>query len=123
MGTNKGKQAAGSLKISQEVIATIASVSTMEVAGVHSLVQPGGQSGVMAKLFGKKPIRITLDDDFAEIDISVKLHFGAQITPVCSQIQQLVKENIQTMTGMAVSTVNVLVVGIALPGDDGDAES
>lgn len=115
MGTRKEGQPVGSLKISQDVIATIVRVATLEVEGVDSLVEPGGKSGVMGKFFGKKPIKISLSDDFAEVEIGVRLKFGAQITPVCTRIQQAVKENIQTMTGMAVSTVNVLVEGISFP--------
>lgn len=116
MSEIKRRQPAGSLKISKNVIATIAKKSAMEISGVDSLPELSVQSGkIMGKGFGKKPIRIALSDDVAEIDISVNLESGARIPDVCAAVQSNVKDNIQTMTGIVVSKVNVTVTGVAFP--------
>ena len=119
---NKNRQPVGSLKISKDVISTIASVAALEIEGVDSLVAPAGKVGrLFSRSGGRDVIYITLSDDFAEIDLSVNLKYGAKITEVCPAIQNNVKETVQTMTGMAVSKVNVTVAGIAFPSAE-DAE-
>lgn len=110
------KQPTGSLKISQDVLATIARVAALEIGGVASLAEPGSSMGrFFSKGFGKTPINIELNDDFARIDIAINLEFGAKINDVCTAVQGNIKDNIQTMTGMAVSKVNVTVAGIVFP--------
>ena len=102
-------QPSGSLKISRDVLVTIAKAAAMEVEGVHALIASGGNS----RLFGRRAIKIALSDDFAEITLSIRLKSGAHIPSVCAAIQSGVKDSIQTMTGIAVSKVNVVVAGIA----------
>ena len=114
MDNVKHRQAAGSLKISREVLATIAKVAALEVDGVASLADSAGSvRNIFSRGFSKNAIHIEQSDDFAEVYISVNLKFGAKIPEVCAAIQSSVKESIQTMTGMAVSKVNVVVVRIA----------
>lgn len=105
----------GDLKISQDVVAAIARVATLEIAGVDSMAEPAHIRGIFSRPAMKKAVSVTLNDDFVNIGISVNLKFGAKISEVCPAIQSAVKDNVQTMTGMAVSKVNVLVAGIIFP--------
>ncbi len=119
----KEKQPTGSLQISQEVIATIASVAALEIEGVAALAQhsPGFRHSPFLKSRGKT-VDVVLADDFAEIDIGLALKFGARINEVCTAVQNAVKDNVQTMTGMAVSKVNIYVAKIVFPQDEEDSE-
>ena len=108
------RQPAGSLKISKDVIVTIARTAAKEVDGVVSLTE-GESSRLFARGIGKKPVRVVLSDDFAEIDLQLVLKAGAKIPDVCSAVQSVVKDNVQTMTGIAVSKVNIVVAGISFP--------
>jgi uncharacterized alkaline shock family protein YloU len=109
------RQPAGSLKISKDVIATIAKTATMEVGGVAALPELDA-SRLLSRSFGR-PVRVTLSDDFADIDVQVVLENGVKIPDVCAAIQSGVKDNVQTMTGIAVSKVNVTVAGVAFSED------
>ncbi len=114
------KIAVGNLKISQDVIAAIARVATLEIEGVDSLAEPANINPTsigdfFSRPIIKKAITISMTDDFANIGISVNLKFGAKISEVCPKIQNAVKDNVQTMTGMVVAKVNVLVSGIVFP--------
>lgn len=119
MESFKERQPSGSLQISQEVIATIASVAAQEIEGVDCLAQhaPGFRHNPFRKS-RKKSVDVVLSDDFAEIDIGVALKYGAKINEVCTAVQTSVKDNVQTMTGMAVSKVNVFVARIVFPGEE-----
>ena len=101
-----------SLKISRDVIATISRVAATETPGVAGLSEPKRIGGLFAR-GPMKPIEINLVDDFAEIGICLDLEFGAKIPEVCAAVQGAVKDNVQTMTGIGVSRVNITVQGIA----------
>jgi uncharacterized alkaline shock family protein YloU len=111
------KPASGELKISRDVIAAIAKVAAMEVKGVDSLATSTAAQGFFPARFAQKPVDVALNDDFVTISISLNLKFGANITEVCGAVQGAVKDNVQTMTGMVVSKVNVLVAGIRFPDE------
>ena len=105
---------AGTLSISEDVIATIAANTTTEIEGVAALAN--FYSNVVSSWFWKKqssrPIIINLNDDVATIDIHVSLRSGVRIPDVAQNIQRSVKDAVQNMTGIAVTKVNVYVPGI-----------
>jgi len=106
------RSSVGNLKISEDVIATIAGVAALEIEGVQKLSLPQAHMPILRKI-SKKAIDVAMNDDSIEIDIRVVLKFGAKITEVSAAIQSAVKESVQTMTGMAVSKINVLIDDIA----------
>ena len=112
----EANQTNGSLKISQDVIASIAKYAACEIDGIHSLAA----SRLPIKNIGKKgittrPILISMNDDVAVIDISVNVNAGCKIRSVAENLQKAVKDAVQTMTGITVSKVNVHVEGIQFP--------
>ena len=114
MENNKACEAIGNLKISQEVIATIAGVAAREIEGVFGMAQaPGNLKKLIAKSPSSRSVNITMNDDIAVIDVYVTLRYGAKIPEVSQSIQTSVKEAVQTMTGIVVSRVNVFVAGIS----------
>ncbi len=58
---------------------------------------------------------VELSDDVAGIDINVTMYYGAKIPEVSAKIQQAIKEAVQTMTGVAVTKVNVHIAGVVFP--------
>ena len=108
------RETIGSLKISQEVIATIASVAAKEIDGVAGMAPcPANIKKFLIKSPSAKSINILLTDDIAVVDVYVTLKYGAKIPVVSANIQKSVKDAVQTMTGIVVSRVNVFVAGIA----------
>lgn len=105
----------GNLKISEDVVASIATIAAKEVEGVSELsVAPTNLKG----LFKSKPIKtsveVDLNDGVAIIDIYLKIKYGAKVQPVSSEIQKKVKDSVQNMTGVAVSKVNIHISGISI---------
>ena len=105
-------QTAGNLKISRDVIGTIARYATMEIEGVAGLASFGASLQGILKRQSPKPISIELNDEIAEIGIHVNVKAGVNIPQVAEKIQVAVKEAVQNMTGIAVSRVNIVVAGI-----------
>ncbi|MCI8649279.1 MAG: Asp23/Gls24 family envelope stress response protein [Anaerotruncus sp.] len=106
-------QSTGNLKISREVIATIARYATLEIEGVASLASfTANLKGWVLKKQSAKPVVIDLSDDMASIDIHVNVKSSTNIPLTAERIQIAVKEAIQNMTGIAVSHVNIVIAGV-----------
>lgn len=114
MQNNMSKQPEGSLRISRDVIATVAGSAAKEIDGVYALAPYSANltDWVRKKQAVIRPVNITLNDDVAVIDIHVVLKSGYAIPSVAEKVQVAVKDAVQSMTGIAVSKVNINIAGI-----------
>lgn len=104
----------GGLKISRDVITSIAKLSTLEIEGVDSVSTANtGIKGLMNKANYSKPIKIVLTEDVVNIEISIVVKPGYKIPALAEAVQNNVKNAIQSMTGLAVARVDVVISGIA----------
>lgn len=119
----------GNIKISDEVIITIASVAVAEIEGVSS-TGSGFVDGIARKL-SKKPvmsgIKATITEEDVSVDINIVVKYGVKIPEVAWNVQDAIKKEVELMTGLKVDKVNVRVVGIDIPveaeNDDLDTDS
>jgi len=107
----------GTVSFATEVIATIAGLAATEVEGVASMSSP---SSGLADMFNRKStrnftkgVRIDLDGNRVTVDITIVVDYGSPVPEVAKNIQENVKKAIETMTGLAVSSVDIHVVGIS----------
>jgi uncharacterized alkaline shock family protein YloU len=118
MDENNYKQN-GSLKISEEVISTIAGLTTSEIKGVAGMLLRPVSSELNPNFINNKKsigkaIHVLVRDGEVIINIFVNLYIGAKIPETASEIQVRVKEAVQNMTGLTVSKVNVHISGIII---------
>ncbi|HJC54685.1 MAG TPA: Asp23/Gls24 family envelope stress response protein [Candidatus Gemmiger stercoravium] len=106
---------AGSLKISTDVVAKIATLAAQEVDGVASVASGSMQSvrGLLSKASLHKPVAVVIEDGVATVTLHIVGKYGSKIVPVCEKVQENVKQTIQNMTGITVSRVDVIVSGLA----------
>ena len=109
----------GNIKISDEVIETIASVAVSAIDGVS-----GTGSGIVdgiTRKFSKKlstsGIKATVNERTTNVDINIIVKYGVRIPEVAWTVQDAVKKEIELMTGLTVEKINVRVVGIDIPTD------
>ncbi|MDO4719682.1 MAG: Asp23/Gls24 family envelope stress response protein [Peptostreptococcaceae bacterium] len=104
----------GQVKISEDVIATIASLATCEVEGVSQML--GSFTGNLSEILGKKNfskgVKVQVTDNQVDIDAHVYIEYGSIIPKISEKIQENVKNTVENMTGLKVSSVNVHVQGI-----------
>lgn len=106
--------AAGTLRISRGVIATIAKSAALEIVGVASIAEfPADIKGFFSKGQMPKPVAVVLNDDIAEVTVNIVIKNGFRIGNVAESVQKAVKESVQSMTGITVSKVNVVITGIS----------
>lgn len=108
-------------KISDEVIAVCAVNATLKTDGVAGL--EGGLSNALSKNFlGKelmvKGIKVYQDEDGVEIDVHITVKYNAKIPAVAWDIQENVKNEVQTMTEIKVKAVNIHVEGVEIPSKE-----
>ena len=117
MSEQKYVSNAGSLKISQEVIASIAGYTATDMEGVSALATvPQNLTGWLEKQ-PLRPVSIQLNDGVAVIDIRLRIRHGAKIPELCRKLQANVKEAVQNMTGVVVSKVNLQITGVDFAED------
>jgi len=105
----------GKIMFSPDVIATIAGLAAVEVKGVAGM-SGGVVEGLTEKLGRKnlsKGIKVEVGTEEAAIDVSIIVQYGFRIADVCAQIQNDVKNAVETMTGLRVVEVNVYVQGVS----------
>lgn len=109
----KQDQETGCVNISEDVLASIAAVSAMEVDGVATL----GAGINFAEWFGgkknSKGVKITVNETDVVVDIVLAIKYGFVIPNVAAKVQDKVMTAIDSMTGLHASAVNVHIAGVA----------
>ena len=99
----------GQVKISNDVIATIAGLAAMEIDGVETT------STFTDKLLKNNGVKIQIEEDEVSLDVMIIIDYGIAIQDVAPKVQENVKNTVETMTGLNVEAVNVNVQSIYLP--------
>ncbi len=104
----------GNVCISNDVVATIASIAAKSVDGVAGMF--GSITGGFAELLGKKNpskgVKVTITDKEVKIDMYVVVEYGVKIPDVAWEIQEKTKNEVEAMTGLDVVAVNVNVESV-----------
>jgi uncharacterized alkaline shock family protein YloU len=104
------------IRISDEVIATIAGIAANEVESLASM--SGGLVDGIAGILGRKNfgkgIKVEIKENNVVIDLSIIMQYGCKIHEVSKEIQGRVREAVVNMTGMNVTAVNIHVLGVSV---------
>lgn len=105
----------GSIRISEDVVASIAALATSETAGVSGLYSTLTSDivGFLSKKNLSKGVRIEIGEEgTVKIEIGFLALFGHNICEVAKQVQENVRSSVESMTGLKVTEVNVHVGGV-----------
>ena len=92
MENENAYQAPGSIKISQDVVASIAKFAALEIDGVDSISAGRGVKGLLARVNYVKPIRVQFgDDDVVTVGIDIVAKNGVYIPEVAGAVQRNIK--------------------------------
>lgn len=106
----------GNIKISVDVVSTIAGIATSEVEGVAGMY--GSFAGGIAEMLGAKKnpskgVKVDMTDTTASIDLYIVVDYGVRIPELSWEIQESVKSSVETMTGLDVQKVNIHIEGVS----------
>ena len=110
------KKELGEVKIASDVVAAIAALAATEIDGVYSMA-----GNITNELIGKlgmknlsKGVNILMEGGIVRVDMMVVVNYGYSIPEVSGQVQERVSQQIENMTGLSVSEVNVRIAGVKL---------
>jgi uncharacterized alkaline shock family protein YloU len=103
------------LRISDEVIASIAGMAASQVQGVVSMT--GNIVGDISAIFGRKNpakgVRVSSGEQDVILDLYLSVKYGARIPEVAFKVQENVKKTVESMTDIKVSQVNIHIQGVS----------
>lgn len=115
----------GNIKISVEVVSTIAGIAASEINGV-SCMYTSFVDGVAQRLGARKNtskgVRVDMTEKTVTIDLYIVVEYGIKIPELAWEIQENVKAKVESMTGLSVEKVNIHIEGISFNGADNAAE-
>lgn len=109
----------GEVKIASDVVAVIASLAATEVEGVYAMA-----GNITNELIGKlgrknlsKGVKVQMEAGVVHVDMMIHVRYGYNIPKVSEQVQDRVSQQIEMMTGLEVTEVNVRVAGVNLSNE------
>lgn len=106
-----------SVSISPDVVSAVAGLAAAEIEGIAGM-SVGLVGGIAEKLGRKdlsKGIRVHLEGDRVRIDMNVIVDLGVQIVEVAKKLKQEVRDTVERITGLKVTSINIHVLGINVP--------
>jgi uncharacterized alkaline shock family protein YloU len=110
----------GNIKISVDVVSTIAGIAASEIKGVADMHRSfaneiAGKLG--AKKNQSKGVKVEMKEDAVIIDLYIVVEYGVRIPELAWEVQESVKNNVETMTGLSVEKVNIHIEGVSFVKD------
>ena len=104
------QESMGTIQISEDVVASIATSACLEVEGVGGLMNANVTDYVTGKKMTAKGIRVEMDGEGIVVNLFILLRYGCAVS---EKVQSSVFAALEGMTGFQVNAVNVHVGGIS----------
>lgn len=107
------------LSVSTEVLEKMAEIAAKEVDGVTGLSKKAiDLKGIVKTKNAFKGVKVENINGAIEISVYICVKQDAKVKDVAEKVQQNIKDKIQTMTGNAVTQVNVNVADIEIAQEE-----
>jgi len=109
----------GSVKVANEVIAHIASLTASQVQGIVGMYPARARDGhrVLPASNSYKGVRVDMGNDVLNLELFVIVEHSAHVPTVAAEVQRQVADAIDKMLGLEVRQVNVFVGDVRFPED------
>lgn len=109
----------GTVRVANEVIASIAAMAAQEIDGVRGMDEPHARhiaDWIKRRQTAHDGVRVVVDQDKAiHLDVFLTVDHKAVLPAVAEQVQASVVEAVERMLGLEVAEVNVSVSSISFP--------
>jgi uncharacterized alkaline shock family protein YloU len=111
-------QAGGKVEIAEEVIRSIAAIAAAEVEGLGGM--EGSVTDQVVGIFGgrQKGVETELSDGSVRISLKIAVQYGYPLHELGRRLQERVKRDVEEMTGLEVSAVDVYIQRLQLPHEE-----
>jgi len=101
----------GNVKIHKDVIASIASIASLEVEGIKKI--GGDLKASIYEFFGKKQqkgIGVEIDrNEEVRLNVPLVIKYGYNVTEVARSVQENIQQSLEKMTNLSIKEINVSV--------------
>ena len=109
------QEKSGTITFANDVLEIIVGVAACDIPGVAGM--SGGLKDGFVEMLGKKNftkgIKVVKDEqDVVSAEIQIIVDYGVKVPEVCENIQNSVAKALETMTGLSVGPINILVQGV-----------
>ena len=108
------RETTGNITVKDKAIAEIVGLAALQVPGVVKL--KGNPAEELIEMLWKNlsytGVRITLHEREIAISLSVSVKYGFNLSEVASQVQDKVREAVESMTGLTSSDIHVTIAQI-----------
>lgn len=111
MAASDAKPPPGSVRVTNEVIAHIASLTALQVQGVSGMYTAGTERAdrTLRAAEAHKGVRVELTGDTLQLDLFIVIEHGSHVPTVAAAVQQNVSDAVDKMLGLEATAVNVFV--------------
>lgn len=105
----------GNIHYSEEVLAKIVGLSTMECYGVVGMVSKNATEGLWELMRIEnlsKGVKLKVNEDKLIVELYVMVEYGTKISEIANNIIQKVRYSVENFTGLKVSSVTVNVQAV-----------
>ncbi|MDQ6920800.1 MAG: Asp23/Gls24 family envelope stress response protein [Candidatus Dormibacteraeota bacterium] len=121
----------GNTRIADGVVTKIAALAAREIPGVHEMGK--GFARAMGGLRGRMPgqtedqstqgVSVEVGERQAAVDLDIVTYYGQSIVEVTEAVRRNVIERIESMTGLEVTEVNIMVDDLFVEGEPQPTET
>ena len=108
------QEKSGTITFANDVLEIIVGVAASDIPGVAGM--SGIKDGIVEMLGRKnftKGIKVSKDEQgVVSAEIQIIVDYGVKVPEVCANIQNSVATALETMTGLPVGAINILVQGV-----------
>ncbi|QGU95246.1 Asp23/Gls24 family envelope stress response protein [Clostridium bovifaecis] len=107
----------GSVNYSEEALANIVGVSTMECYGVVGMASRNAKDGLWELIKGEslsKGVKINNKNNKLSIELYIIVQYGTKISVIANNVIQKIKYNVENYTELNVASVTVNVQGVRI---------
>ncbi len=107
------------LSVNTQVVEKMAEIAAMEIEGVAGLSKKTiDLKGAVKTKKAFKGVKVESVNGALKINAYISLKQGVNIKEVAEKVQANIKEKIQTMTGTAVTQVNINIADVEFPNPE-----
>jgi len=106
-----GRGPLGTTRVANEVIASIAALTALQVDGVHAMYHPAGQQieHILRRAYAHRGVRVNMVDDALHLDLWIVMKAGGSVPAIGAEVQRRVADAVDRMLGLRIAEVNVFV--------------
>ena len=112
----KIKTQAGTIEISNDVIATVVGGAATGIYGIVGMASKNqikdNLNDILRKENYSRGVVVRQEENGVAVDVYIMVSYGTKISEVSRNAQESVKYNLETMLGVVANSVNIFIQGV-----------